>query len=213
MKARALLILWGLSFVLTVGCFAVFNQGLVRDVYTGDPEEMFDPKAVSEWISDPFRVWGQGSYALYVGSVNHDPGPVGRPFTGAFEVRVTNPDDQIIFEKMYPPGSTGHRVPTNYGDIRLDTLTLDDGPWRPWRLHARVVSGDPNFETTQTELRLRRQRYEPGMGGLMNYAMIIPGSILLFVSFLLALPLASSGKRFPLIATVLACLAWLVFLV
>jgi hypothetical protein len=144
--------------------------------------------------------------------VNHDPASVGRPFGGALEVRIIDPDDRITFERNYPAGSTEHRVPMNYGDKLLEEFVLESRPLRSWRLQVRVADGDPDFVTARTEISLRKQRYDPGMGGLVNYVMIVPAGIFLFVALLFALPLGKAGNPYPLIATVLASVAFLIFL-
>ena len=77
MKRRVLLSLWCLTFILALGSSAIFLRGLIRDYYTGDAVVRFNPAQQTEWISDSFRVWGQGSHALRLSSVNHDSVPVG----------------------------------------------------------------------------------------------------------------------------------------
>jgi hypothetical protein len=99
----------------------------------------------------------------------------------------------------YPPGSTGHSVPRNYGDVTLDTVEVDDWPFRRWALLVRVLDGDPGFENVRSEIKLRKVGPELGMGSLMNYAMIVPAGILLILATLIAVPLARANSRTPLI--------------
>ena len=212
MKRRVLLSLWCLTFVLALGASAIFVRGLIRDYYTGDAVVRFDPAQQTEWISDSFRVWGQGSYALRLSSVNHDPVPVGRRLASEFEVLISDPRGKRVLQKTYCPGSIEHRVPDNYADTLLETLELNDWPLRSWRLQLRVINADPNFRTSRTELRLRKQRYDPGMGGLANYVMIVPAGVLLLVSFILALFLARNGTSIPLYITAAGSLAFIVLL-
>jgi hypothetical protein len=213
MKRRILLTIWGLFFVLAWGCLAVFAQGLMRDHYTGDPVAKIDPQVRTDWISVPFHVWGKGSYDLRISSVNHDPVPVGRLFEGKMQVRIKDPDGRLVFEKLYEAGMTSHRVPNNYGDSQLALISLNAWPLRSWRLEVRVTEGDPAFTTTQTDIRLRKQRDDPGMGGLMNYAMIVPGTIFLLLAFFLSLPLLQSGNRWPLITTATMSIAFIALIV
>ena len=213
MKRRVLLSLWCLTFVLALGSSAIFVRGLIRDYYTGDAVVRFDPGQQTDWTSDSFRVWGQGSYALRLSSVNHDPVPVGRRLASRFEVLISNPHGKTVLQKTYGPDSIEHRVPDNYADTLLETLELNDWPLRSWRLQLRVINADPNFKTSRTELRLRKQRYDPGMGGLANYVMIVPAAVLLLVSFILALFLARAGTSIPLYITAAGSLAFIVLLV
>jgi hypothetical protein len=213
MMRRILLTVWGLFFFLALGCLAVFAQGLMRDFYTGEPVAKINPQVRTDWITVPFRVWGEGSYDLRIRSVNHDPVPIGRLFEGKMQIRIKDPDGKLVSEKSYEAGMTNHRVPNNYGDSQLALISLSDWPLRSWRLEVRVTDGDPNFTTTQTEIRLRKQRYDPGMGGLMNYVMIVPGAIFLLLAFFLSFPLLQSGSRWPLITTATMSIAFLALIV
>ena len=212
MKRRVLLLFWSLSFLLAVGSSAIFIQGLMRDYYTGDPVVRFDPRQQTDWVTDSFRVWVQGSYALRISSVNHNPDPVGRLLEGEFEVMITDPHGKTVLRKTYRPGSIEHRVPNNYGDTLLETLELNDWPLRSWKLQVRVTKADPNFVTTQTEMKLRKQRYDPGMGGLMNYAMIVPAGVFLLLSLVLSLLLSRSGMVIPLYITAASSLIFLILI-
>jgi hypothetical protein len=201
---------WSVSLLLAVACFAVFVQGLARDLRVGEPVITLDPRAESDWRSASFRVWGRGSYTLRISSVNHDPRTVGRLFGGELEVRITAPEGRSWLHRAFPAGSTGHRVPDNYGDAALETLMLDDWPLRAWQLSVRVTKADPDFVAGRTQLALRKRRYDPGMGGMMNYAMIVPGAVFLLLALALSLVLARGGARTPLIVTALAAAAVLV---
>lgn len=213
MKRRLLLLFWGLSFLLALGSGAIFIQGLMRDYYTGDPVVRFDPGRKTGWIASSFRVWGQGSYALRISSVNHNPDFVGRLLESEFEVMITDPEEKTVLRKTYRPGSIEHRVPSNYGDTLLETLELNDWPNRSWRLQVRVTKGDPDFVTSQTQLKLRKQRYDPGMGGLLNYAMLVPAGLFLVVAIILSSLLAAGGTFTPLVLTAVASSAFLFILV
>jgi hypothetical protein len=211
---RTLLIIWGLIFFLAMGCLFLIAQGLIRDFYTGDPVAGIDPQISSDWTAVPFRLWGKGSYDLQISSVNHEPSSVGRLFRGEMQVRVKDPHERVVFERTYNAGVINHRVPNNYSDNQLASMVLDDWPLRQWRLEVRVTEGDPNFVTTgKTEVRLRKQRYDPGMGGLMNYAMMLPGGVLLLIALFISVFLARGGSRWPLVATATSCIAFLVLLI
>lgn len=201
MKRRLLFATWFLMFVLALGSIGFVAQGLMRDLYTGDPVARLDLHTPDGWKSVPFRVWGYGVYSLYISSVNHDRARVGRRFDGAFAVRIKAPSGRTVFERTYGPGTLDHRIPLNYGDNQLETITLDDWPLRRWDLQVQIVDGDPKFQTSITQLKLRKQRYDPGMGGLMNYAMILPAGLFLLLALGCSIPLARDrgwGGKVPL---------------
>lgn len=98
---------------------------------------------------------------------------------------------------------------------RVDELRLAGGPLGRWRLAARVRDPDPRFaESTSLRSRvlLRPRRPDPGMGGLINYAMIVPATLLFLLSLGLALAIARrSGRRAPTWISGLLLLALLSF--
>lgn len=189
------------SLLAALGCAAVFVQGVVRDQRIGEPVLRIDFPSAGEWTSTRFRVWGAGPRTLSMSSVNQDPQFVGAELEAAFEVAVVHSDGRTFFQRAYPPGSTGHQLPSNYGDSRLEKLVLDDWPWRSWELKARVLQPDARFRTARSEIRLWKDRYDPGMGGLVNYVMIIPAAVLLLLALGLAALLARRGRPRPLVVT------------
>ena len=192
---------WGLAFALSLTCAGVFVHGLVRDARPFDPEIRLDVGTASGWESAPFRVWGDETYSLLIRSVNHDAALVGRPLMAGLEIRVLKPDGEPVLHRSYGPGETGHEIPDNYGDVRLATLSLSDWPLRAWDLQVRVTEPDPRFLTVSTDVELYEQRPLVGMGGLISYAMIFPSGAFRLLSLGLAVPLARSGSRWPLVVT------------
>jgi len=211
-RNRILLGSWAILFVSALACAAVVVQGVLRDTRYGEPVQRLELSAGTDWLVTPFRVWGAGRHRLILSSVNHDDGLVGRSFDGEIEIRVVDSDGRVVLQRPYPPGSTGHSVPSNYGDVILDTVEVDDWPFRRWELLVRVSDGDPDFENVRSEIKLRKVRAEVGMGGLMNYVMIVPAGILLILATLVAVPLARAISRTPLILSVLSLLGFAVFL-
>lgn len=63
----------------------------------------------------------------------------------------------------------------------------------------------------RSEIKLRKARPELGMGGLMNYAIIVPAGILLILAMLVAVPLRATSRA-PLILCVLSLLGFAVSL-
>ena len=199
---RLLWVAWGLSFALALVCAGVFIHGVVRDARPFDASIRLDLDSPSKWISAPFRVWGEETYSLLLRSVNHDPALVGRPLMAGLELRVVNPKGQVVLQRSYEPGETGHVIPDNYGDARLATLHLSGWPFRSWDLQVRVTDPDPEFATVYTDVEMYEQRPVIGMGGLITYAMIVPSAVLMLLALVLAILIARHGPRLPLIATV-----------
>jgi hypothetical protein len=211
-RSRILLGVWAILFASALACAALVVQGMLRDTRYGEPVQRLDLSADTDWLATPFRVWGAGRHRLILSSVNHEDRLVGRSFDGEIEIQVVNPDGRIVLQRAYPPGSTGHSVPSNYGDVTLDTIDVDGWPLRRWALLVRVSDGDPAFETVSSEVKLRKVRPELGMGGLINYAMIVPAGILLILATLVAVPLARANSRTPLILSLLSLLGFAAFL-
>lgn len=209
-RNRILLGSWTLLFVLGLVCAALFVQGVLRDTRYGEPVQRLELSAETDWLTTPFRVWGAGQHRLILSSVNHDDRLVGRTFNGEIEVRVVDPDGQVVLQRAYPTGSTRHSIPSNYGDVTLDTVEVDGWPFRQWELLVKVSDGDPGFENVRSDIKLRKVRPEVGMGGLINYAMIVPAGILLILATLVAVPLARSTRRAPLILSIVALLGFAV---
>lgn len=210
-RNRILLGSWTILFVSALACAAIVVQGVLRDTRYGEPVQRLELSADTDWLATPFRVWGAGQHRLILSSVNHEDRLVGRSFDGGIEVRIVDPDGRVVLQRAYPPGSTGHSVPSNYGDVTLDTVDVDDWPFRRWELLVKVSDGDPGFENVRSEIKLRKERPELGMGGLMNYAMILPAGILLILATLIAVPLRATSRA-PLILSVLSLLGFAVFL-
>lgn len=191
----------------------MFGQGILRDRRIGEPVLRIDLSSTSDWVSTRFRIWGRGTHSLFVSSVNHDPRFIGADLAAAFEISITNSSGMRFFHRLYAPGSTGHVLPSNYGDRKLGSFELDDLPLRNWTLAARVVEPDPRFKTARTEIKFWKERYDPGMGGLMNYVMAIPALLFLVLSFLASLALASRGFRTPVVVTAVGGASFLVLFV
>lgn len=198
---------WALAFTVAVACFAVLLQGVARDMRWGEPAIPVDFSKASGWQSENFRVWGEDTYTLFVSSVNHDPEYVGRFLAANFRIRILGADGRPVLDKLYRGEVFDYRVPEGYGDVRLARIQIKGKPWRPGTLQVSVREPDPAFRTTRSELKLWKDRAEPGMGGLINYAMMVPGAVMLILALVLASVLASSGRKWPLFATVALILA------
>lgn len=133
-----------------------------------------------------------------------DPDPSARApsrFAGRIAVRVLDPGGGVSLERAYEANRLEHRASGGMTWTRLEELRLDGLPFRSWRLEGRIVEGDPTFESgpgLRSRLLLRRDRPEVGMGGLINYVMVIPAALFLLLSLGLALGLARrGGSRAP----------------
>ena len=212
-KGKLLWGAWVICFALALICMAIFAQGILRDLRAGEPVIHIDLSSPTDWVSVPFRVWGAGTYVLFISSVNHDLRFVGVPLTGTFEVAIVDPDGKLFFQQIYPAGSTQHVLPSNYGDSKLGAFTFDEWPFREWILKARVLKPDLHFKTAGTAIKLWKQRYDPGMGGLINYVMIILAGIFLVLAFLASLALAKKGSHAPVFLTLICGVIFLAFFV
>jgi hypothetical protein len=208
---RILLGVWGLLLVSGLASAALFGQGVLRDSRHGEPVVRLDLSKETDWMAAPFRVWREGRHRLLLSSVNHDDRLVGRPFRGEIEVRIVDPNGTVVLERGYPPGSTEHVVPSNYGDVRLDSIRIHGGSFGRWALRVRVTDGDAGFETVRSEVKLRTDRRDLGMGGLINTVMILPAGLLLVLATLVAVPLARRNHRSPLVLTLSLLLAFTLF--
>lgn len=206
---KALWLGWTVAFGLALVCLAVLAQGVVRDRHWGEPSIPVEFSKVSRWQSESFRVWGEDAYRLLVSSVNHDPEFVGRYLFADFEVRIMGSKGVPLFSRLYRGEAFDHRVPDGYGDLHLETIEIRGRPWQPGELQVRVREPDPAFRTTTSEIKLRKARPAVGMGGLINYAMALPGAVLLLLSLVLAAALAGRGSKWPLVLTAVALAAFI----
>lgn len=208
---RFLWIAWSLSFGVGLTCAAIFIHGIIRDMRPFDAGIRLDLASTSSgWMSAPFRVWGEETYHLLLRSANHDPALVGHPLMAEFDVRVLTPDGEPVFEQSYGVDQTGHVIPDNYGDARLATLQLSDWPLRPWALQVRVTEPDPAFASVFSDLDLYEQRDIQGMEGLVSYAMVVPGALLMVLALVASTSLAWHGTLLPLVVTITAIAAMLI---
>ena len=194
---------WSSTLGLSLLCSVIVLQGLLRDRRIGEPVLALDVSERSDWRATRFRLWGEGTYRLFIATVNWDPTHVGVPLAATLEVAILTPNGSAAFQQKYTPAATGLILPINYSDAQLAQLPLSDWPLRRWTLQARVLTPDPRFKTATTSIKLYKQRYDPGMGGMMNYVMIFPAGVFLIVAFLIALSLAKRGPRAPLVITLL----------
>lgn len=204
---------WLAAFGLAVACLALVVQGIARDQRWGEPAIQVDFSRASGWQSEPFRVWGEHDFRLLLSSVNHDPEFVGRHLFADFEIRITGNSGRALFSRLYRGEAFDYRVPDGYADLELETLRIKGRPWQPGELQVRVREPDPAFATTRSEIKLWRDRPAVGMGGLINYAVMLPGALLTLVALVLAALLAARGQRWPLALTLVVLLALLALFV
>ncbi len=205
-------IAWLTTFALSLFCTGIVVKGVLRDNRVGEPVLSLDLARPSDWRSTRFRVWGSGTYTLFISSVNWDSTFVGEPLGAELEVAVLSPSGKPRFQRMYPARSTGLVLPINYGDSHLADVSLRDWPVRRYTLAARVLAPDERFKTAQSALKLYKQRYDPGMGGMMNYVMIFPAAVFMLLAVVAAMSLARAGRRVPIVITGLAGATFLAFI-
>lgn len=205
--------IWVVSFLLALGASAIVVAGVRRDTRAGQPVLKIDLARASDWVTVPFRVWGAARHTLLLSSVSFDSTNLGIPLEGAFEVAVVNGRGDTVFRRMYPPGASGHLLPYNYGDTRLATLALSDVPVRAWTMAARVTAPDARFAPATSEVKLWKEQADPGLGGVVNYLMVIPAGLFTLVAIGAAIPLAAQKSPLPLAISLVGmtlCLGWVI---
>ena len=207
-------LLWGLTFGLGMLAAWVAVSGIRRDTRAGEPVIALPLDQATDWREAHFRVLQDGHWRLRLSAVAFDSSRVDLPLEAAFQVQVRAPGGRVVLDRAWSPGETGILLPWNYGDALLDSLTLDGGSLRRWTLAVRVTSPDPRFAGVTTELKLWQDRYDPGMGGLVSYVLILPAGLLLLVSALAATPLlrAPVARRAPLLLSLTSLFFFLGFL-
>ena len=93
---------------------------------------------------------------------------------------------------------------------RLGEVTLRELPLNAWRLETRTVEGSAAFADARFSSRviLRPDRPDRGMGGLINYAMIVPAGLFLVLALGLAVMYGQrTGRQWPAWVSGLALLS------
>lgn len=210
--SRALGAAWGLCFALALASGGVFAQGILRDTRPGGVELAVDLGAASGPRQGTFQA-GAEPHVVYLTTVNHAPEQVGERLEAALDVRLVDPDGRVAFALRHPPDPLAHPMPDNMVWTQLARLErLAPGTWT---LSARVRRGDPRFAGKVSRVLVRPVRPGVGMGGLLNYAMMIPAAVFgaLALGFAAATALRG-GSRLPLLISCLApALAWAYFLI
>ncbi|MGQ0704105.1 MAG: hypothetical protein ACT4PM_13315 [Gemmatimonadales bacterium] len=187
--------------MIGIGAGLGVAAGLIRDTRAGEPVLAIDLSQRSDWNAIRFRPWRTGNYRLFLSTVNFDSTHLGAPFGGMLETEVLNEAGQPVFRRRYGGGETGHVLPWNYGDQVLATLPIPRSVFHRWTLAVRIPEGDPRFNGATSELKLWRERNDPGMGGLVNYALSIPAGLFLVAALVLSVVIAGRGPHWPLIVS------------
>ena len=149
---------------LSVACFSagMLVYGMMRDDNFGEVRLALGPG--SDWRESTFRVWRDGKHVLWLN------GPrVSRVTWGVSRGTATIAGEETRDFRAGPEW------------LMLGTFELPRTFSREWKLRARLSEPDD-----RAELVLRKSQYDPGMGGMMNYAIMLPGSIAGIVALLLA---------------------------
>ena len=196
---------WALVFLLGVAIATPVALGLRRDTRAGEVNLPLSLGEASAPQTRSFRVWATGSYNLFLSSVNFDQSRVGAKFRGELEVAIRHPDGRTFFERRFNPDTIDHRMPYNYGDAKLAVLPIAAARIRPWTLSVQVTRADRQFAGVRSELKLWRERADPGMGGMITYVLILPAIVFLLLAVVLAIVLLRRGRTVPLALSVVAC--------
>lgn len=198
-----LLIGWALVFILGVAIATPVAFGIRRDTRAG---EVTIPVSLGQAAAhtQSFRAWTAGSYNLFISTVNFDQARVGSTFSGEVRVVMRRPGGDTLLDRRFGPGTFTHAMPYNYGDTKLATISLDAARLRPWIVSAEVTRADPSFAGVRSEIKLWRERTDPGMGGMITYVLIFPAIVCLLLAVVLAIVLFRRGRTVPLVMSVLA---------
>ncbi|MEX2273928.1 MAG: hypothetical protein WD690_20860 [Vicinamibacterales bacterium] len=200
---------WIVTLALGVASGVVVVRGTWRDTRAGEPTIPLSLGQASEYQTRSFRVWSDGQYSLFVSTVNFDRSRVGSKFSGEMQVVVRRPDGTTLLDQRFGPDTMDHVMPYNYGDTQLRKIPIGAARIRPWTVAVRVMQADPQFAGVASEVKLWRDRVDPGMGGLVTYVLIIPALMLLLLAVVLAFALARRGRRAPLVMSLIAAIAFL----
>jgi hypothetical protein len=199
---------WVLTLAIGVSSAAVVVRGARRDARAGEATIQLSLGHASDWQTRSFRVWSDGQYTLFVSTVNFDQPRVGSKFSGEMQVVVRQPDGTTLLDQRFGPETMDHRMPYNYGDTQLSNLPLGAARIRPWTVAVRVTRADPQFAGVASEVKLWRERVDPGMGGMLTYVLIVPAVMLLLLAVVLSAALARRGRKWPLAISLVVTVAF-----
>jgi hypothetical protein len=203
-----LMVAWAILLALGVWSATVVVLGVRRDTRAGEATIPLSLGDASHWRTASFRVWSDGRYTLFVSTVNFDQPRVGSKFRGEMHVVVRRPDGATFFDRRFGPGTMDHVMPYNYGDTKLASMPIETARIRPWTLAVRVTRADPQFAGVSSEVKLWRDRVDPGMGGVLPYVLIFPAIMLLLLALFFSFVLARRGRTAPLVVSLIITLAF-----
>ncbi len=204
--------LWGGAFVSGVFCLGLFAGGILRDRGIGNAELPIDLSRAGVWRQVSVRPWFPGRYRLYLSTLVDQPKLREERLSARIEIRVADASGRTVLARSYAPGTLGHLLAPGMTWTRLDEIIIAKPDWKPWTLAASTIEPDPNAARARARLELRRERQEPGMGGLINYAALVPAVVLLAISFVAAILLPRFGGTYIPLLLSAAALGMLVVL-
>lgn len=206
---------WLGALTFSLACFGLFARAVYLDHHVGEPRITVDFSRAGDWETAGFRVWKEEPHILWLTTVNHDP-PFDVPLRGRLGVRIRDPHGALVLDRTFEGTEIDHRRPDNMTWTRLAELDLEGTAWRSWRLEARVTETDPGFASSGfSTVLIRPDRPSRGMGGLIFYALPIPGFLFLLAAFgLAAWTWKADGVRWPLpVTAVLGMVAFVAYAV
>lgn len=200
MKHRFLWVTWTSAFVLSLLAGYGVVEGLVRDGHIGQPVIRVCLQRQGSYAL-AFRVWGKSDYVLWLSALTQEPAPAGLRPDAALEVVLRSPDGSVKLHQIFDRPALDFRS-GQYAAVRLAEATLDGWPWQQWKLEANVVRPDLRFGAIETDLKLWKRGAEVGMGGLLNYVLVIPAVLFALIGLGTAVRLSMHGHPAPLFCTV-----------
>lgn len=182
--------IWLLALLAGLFCGGLFLQGVIRDNRIGDPDVSLDLSRPAGG-SREFLPWRGGWHDLAVSSVNHSP-PFGPLFQGRVEIRLTDGSGEHVIKRSFDR-SSAHARPSNMTWTALDSVSIGRSLLERMTLSARVIEPDPQFAGVTTNVHLRRRQYDPGMGGMVNYIMLLPAVLFLVIALGLGANMSGRG--------------------
>jgi hypothetical protein len=207
--ARLLLFaLWLISFVIGTTALALFATGLVRDGSFGDAQLPIDLSQRGDWRSVQFRPYVPGRYLLYLTSVDREDRAEEVSYGGRIYVRIENSRRQVQLSERYEPPALSHHLRGGVQWTRVASIHINDFSFDPWTLSARVAAPEAAFARARSSMVLVRDRYNPGLAGLVNYVASAPALAFLLLSLVMAAGLPPRGGTWvPAVLSTVALLA------
>jgi hypothetical protein len=122
----------------------------------------------TDWHMETFSPRDTGYHALHLSTVNTSrTAPVSDTtgefrtfYHGAFDARIVDPTNDIIWSRHIEGNTIFLALPSNTAWIFIDSVHIQNVREGAWKLQARVMESDENFSNTFSELIVMPPRAE-----------------------------------------------------